>query len=201
MPLLRAMRLLNGLDAGTITGAMLETKLQDKSVLAELNMVLDIRSQAKRISKSSNAMTAVASSSTAMTAVSASSTAMTAVRGSKTALTAIWGSETALTAIRNNSTAISTLVGSPYTSYFVNNPSNLQSTMVASKSILLQHYNSSGTADYNYLRVLYANGVSQGDVSYTTTTSWSYPVRAFTDIRHYSWVNNHNWYGYIIKCD
>ncbi len=90
MPMIRAMRLLNAVEAGTTTGAQLETLLTaDPGRLAEFNVLLGMRGQMRRMTASSTAMTAVAASSTAMTAVAASSTAMTAVAASSTAMAAV----------------------------------------------------------------------------------------------------------------
>ena len=144
---------------------------------------------------------AVAASSTAMTAVIASSTAMAAVAASKTALLACWNSETALTALRGSSTAVSALIASPFKSSLGSNaPSGLQSTMLAGKTILVRSYNGSGS-DTNYLRNKYANGGLVGDVTISSTTSYTTNMVAFTDIRHYNWANNYTWYGDVVKVD
>jgi hypothetical protein len=92
--------MLNAIEAGTTTGAQLQTLLtDDPGRLAELNVLLGMRGQARRMAASSTAMTAVAASSTAMTAVAASSTAMNAVAASSTAMTAVAASSTARTVI------------------------------------------------------------------------------------------------------
>jgi len=153
------------------------------------------------VAASSTAMAAVAASSTAMTAVIASSTAMAAVAASKTALLACWNSETALTALRGSSTAVSALIASPFKSSLGSNaPSGLQSTMLAGKTILVRSYNGSGS-DTNYLRNKYANGGLVGDVTISSTTSYTTNMVAFTDIRHYNWANNYTWYGDVVKVD
>ena len=100
MPMIRAMRLLNAVEAGTTTGAQLENLLTaDPGRLAEFNVLLGMRGQMRRMAASSTAMAAVAASSTAMAAVIASSTAMTAVAASSTAMTAVAASSTAMTAV------------------------------------------------------------------------------------------------------
>jgi antitoxin component HigA of HigAB toxin-antitoxin module len=87
------MRMLNAIEAGTLTGSQLETLLtSDPGRLAELNVLLGLRGQARRMAASSTAMEAVAASSTAMEAVAASSTAMQAVAASSTAREAFFGS-------------------------------------------------------------------------------------------------------------
>jgi len=93
MPALRALRTMNAIEAGTLTGAALQTYLSDVTLgagrLADFNMLINARGHARRVAASATAMTAVIASSTAMTAVIASSTAMTAVIASSTAMTAL----------------------------------------------------------------------------------------------------------------
>ena len=105
MPMVRAMRMLNSIEAGITDGTELDALLADSGRLAELNVLLGMRGQARRMAASSTAMTAVAASSTAMTAVAASSTAMAAVVASSTAMTAVWASNTAADAVLTSSTA------------------------------------------------------------------------------------------------
>ena len=113
MPMIRAMRLLNAVEAGTTSGAQLQTLLAaDPGRLAEFNVLLGMRGQMRRMAASSTAMAAVAASSTAMAAVIASSTAMTAVAASSTARAAIYNSDTALNAIAASATAIAAIAAS-----------------------------------------------------------------------------------------
>ena len=113
MPMVRAMRMLNAVEAGTLSGTQLETLLiADPGRLAEFAVLLGMRGQTRRIAASSTAMTAVIASSTAMTAVAASSTAMTAVIASSTARAAIYNSDTALGAIAASTTAIAAIAAS-----------------------------------------------------------------------------------------
>ena len=50
MPMVRAMRMLNAVEAGTLTGAQLQTLLTaDPGRLAELNVLLGMRGQARRM--------------------------------------------------------------------------------------------------------------------------------------------------------
>jgi len=112
MPMVRAIRMLNAIEAGTTSGAQFETLLGDSGRLAEFNVLLDMRGQARRIASATTTMTAIAASSTAMTAVAASSTAMTAIAASSTAMTAVIASSTAMTAIAASSTAMTAVVES-----------------------------------------------------------------------------------------
>jgi hypothetical protein len=113
MPMVRAMRLLNAVEAGTTSGTQLETLLtNDPGRLAELNVLMGMRGQARRMAASSTAMNAVAASSTAMNAVIASSTAMNAVIASSTAMNAVIASSTAMNAVAASSTAINAVIAS-----------------------------------------------------------------------------------------
>ena len=114
MPMVRAMRMLNAIEAGTLTGAQLETLLtSDRGRLAEFNQLLQLRGQVRRMAASSTAMQAIAASSTAMSALLAnsaawntvvsSSTAMAAVAASSTAMDAVWASNVAADAVLTSS--------------------------------------------------------------------------------------------------
>jgi len=129
--MVRAMRLLNAIEAGTLSGASLQSLLTaDAGRLAELNVLLGMRGQARRMAASSTAMTAVIASSTAMTAVTASSTAMAAVNTNDQAVriwmlagtnqvysdfvnvAAVAASSTAMTAVAASSTAMAAVAAS-----------------------------------------------------------------------------------------
>ena len=192
MPMIRAMRLLNAVEAGTTSGAQLQTLLQaDPGRLAEFNVLLGMRGQTRRM----------AASSTAMAAVAASSTAMAAVAASSTALRACWGSETALTALRAEPSALTALLASPFKSTVGNDkPSSLTATMLAGKTILLRSRNAGGS-DTNRLATKYQNGSAVADHVYQTSTSYSTQMVAFQDIRHSASQYNYNWYGDVVKVD
>ena len=113
MPMIRAMRLLNAVEAGTTSGAQLQTLLQaDPGRLAEFNVLLGMRGQTRRMAASSTAMAAVIASSTAMAAVAASSTAMAAVAASSTAMAAVIASSAAMAAVAASSTAMAAVAAS-----------------------------------------------------------------------------------------
>jgi len=106
------MRMLNAVEAGTTSGAQFQTLLADPGRLAELNVLLGMRGQARRMAASSTAMAAVAASSTAMAAVIASSTAMAAVIASSTAMAAVAASSTAMSAVWASNTATDSVFAS-----------------------------------------------------------------------------------------
>lgn len=112
MPMLRAIRTLNNLEAGTLSGSALQTLLADTGRLGDFVSLVTQRGHARRLAASSTAMAAVAASSTAMAAVAASSTAMTAIGASNTALEAVFASSTAMTAVAESSTAMTAVAAS-----------------------------------------------------------------------------------------
>jgi hypothetical protein len=126
--MIRAMRLLNAIEAGTTSGAQLQTLIAaDPGRLAELNVLLGMRGQARRMAASSTAMDAVIASSTAMAAVAASSTAMAAVAASSTAMTAVAASNTASDAVFTSATARLAIYNSDIAlSAFQANPTQVQ---------------------------------------------------------------------------
>ena len=180
MPMVRAMRMLNAVEAGTTSGAQLEALLiADPGRLAELNVLLGMRGQARRVAASSTAMAAVIASSTAMAAVAASSTAMTAVAASSTAMAAVWASNTATDAVfasatarlavYNSDTALSALQATPtqvqrkVTSGSVAGTATSSSfTYVANgtKIILLRVWTTGGSED---LSLVWGRGLSSND--------------------------------------
>ena len=93
MPALRALRTMNAIEAGTLTGAALQTYLSDATLgagrLADFNMLINARGHARRMASSATAMAAVAASGSAMAAVIASSTAMAALNANDQAVR-IW---------------------------------------------------------------------------------------------------------------
>ena len=212
MPMIRAMRLLNAIEAGTTSGAQLQTLLQaDPGRLAEFNVLLGMRGQTRRMAASSTAMAAVVASSTAMTAVAASSTAMTAVvasstamatvAASKTALLACWNSEAALTALRSSPAALTALLASPYKQTVGgSSPTNLSTAMIDGKTILLQSRNLAGS-DTNTLATKFQNGAGVANHVYSTTDTNSTQMVAFQDIKHVAWSSNYAWYGDMVKVD
>ena len=92
MPMIRAMRMFNAIEAGTLSGAQLQTLLADPVKLGEWSVLVGMPGQARRMAASSVTMNAVAASSTAMAAVAASSTAMNAMNASDAAMNALYAS-------------------------------------------------------------------------------------------------------------
>ena len=176
MPMVRAMRLLNAVEAGTTTGAQLQTLLTaDPGRLAEFNVLLGMRGQTRRMAASSTAMTAVIASSTAMAAVAASSTAMTAVNAndqavriwilagtnqvysnfasvaaviaSSTAMAAVIASSTAMTAVIASSTAMAAVAASSTAMAAVIASSTAMAAVAASSTAMAAVWSADAAAD------------------------------------------------------
>lgn len=77
MPTLRALRLLNAVEAGTVNGTVLQTYLTDTGRVAEFSSLLSSRGQSRRMAGSSLTMTAIASSIAATNIVFKSATTST----------------------------------------------------------------------------------------------------------------------------
>jgi len=113
MPMVRAMRMLNAIEAGALSGAQLETLITtDPGRLAELNVLLGMRGQARRLAASDNATKALWESPTALTRaliVPVAHAALTADEEAftRTALTAN------MTAVAASSTARAAIIASP----------------------------------------------------------------------------------------
>jgi len=95
----------------TMSGAQLDTWLQDASNYAAFEQILASSTAMQAVIASSTAMQAVAASSTAMQAVAASSTAMQAVIASSTAMQAVAASSTAMQAVYANPSAVRACLG------------------------------------------------------------------------------------------
>ena len=75
MPTLRALRLLNAVEAGTVLGTQLQTYLNDTGRAAEFSSLLSSRGQSRRMAGSTLTMTAIAASLNASNIVFKSATA------------------------------------------------------------------------------------------------------------------------------
>ena len=140
--MVRAMRMLNAVEAGTLSGAQFEDMLTDPGRLSEWNVLLGMRGQARRIVTSLTTMTAILESplattclftnpvsnaaaessasllSTAiksadLTAVIASSTAMKLVAASSSAMPAAIASTAIKMAFFNSDVALNAIAASP----------------------------------------------------------------------------------------
>ncbi len=147
MPMVRAMRMLNALESGTLSGAQLETLLTtEPGRVGDLKSLFRLPNQSKRLwlseesmlglSGSATAMTAVVASETALSAIVASATAMTAVAASETAMTAVAASETAMTAVLASETAMTAVLASSVAKMGIFNSDTALSVIAASATAL-----------------------------------------------------------------
>lgn len=120
MPMVRAMRLLNAIEAGYVDSLSLDQMLQaDPGRVGELRSAMNLRGQMRRMTASTTAMNAIAGSSTAVSLVLGSTVAVAAIAGSRVAMNAIVSTPGALSSfiadynatiiIANSSEAMSVL--------------------------------------------------------------------------------------------
>lgn len=109
MPLIRAMRLLGAIEAGTTNSSQLETLLADAARLGEFRVLLNLRGQATRIATSAVTIATVLASATARAALLENAVAMAAVGNSPTAKSAIFNSDTYLAAVAASGPAMAAL--------------------------------------------------------------------------------------------
>jgi len=123
MPTLRAIRLLNSVEATTTSGSQLQDYLLDKGVLADFRVLLSMRGQTRRIAACPETVTAIIASELATDAVfaaasSENSTACAAIVQSPLAMSIITSSASTLNTLALNSTSWGLFSASP--SYEVN---------------------------------------------------------------------------------
>lgn len=107
MPTLRALRLLNAVEAGTVVGTQLQTYLTDTGRAAEFSSLLSSRGQSRRMAGSTLTMTAIAASLNAANIVFKAATASTSaacqgVVASPIAMVAVAASIPSLTVLAAN---------------------------------------------------------------------------------------------------
>ena len=153
MPMLRALRTLNNLESGALSGAALQTQLADTGRLGDLVSLLTQRGQARRL----------AASSTAMTAVWASNTATDAVFASATARLAVYNSDTALAQLQYTPAQVARLDGLAVATKASTNSAPVNLVANGTKLILLRRYYSDVDFDYiNWTRGSSSSGAGYG---------------------------------------
>ena len=136
MPMLRAIRTLNNLEAGTLSGSALQTLLADTGRLGDFVSLVTQRGHARRLAASSTAMAAVIASSTALAAIGADNAALAAVFASSTARVAIYDHATALatlTAIANVQTYLKTIDTQHQTNSLAHTAANTGRTLLVTQ--------------------------------------------------------------------
>ena len=191
---------MSALAASSVARSALFASVNAMSVLSGSSMAIAkmAAGEAGLTPASWNDMAALAASATAMAALAASATAMSALLSASVARAAIWASATALTAIQNAPSAVLTgLQSHAQVSMMNSNPSALTGTFISGKSMTLLVRNTSGS-DTNYLQTL-AGGSGSGNDTFTTTTTWMTRVRAYSDLKHYTWSNNYVFQAYVVN--
>ena len=117
MPMLRAVRLIQSVEAGTTNGAEFNTLLGDAGRLSDFTVILSMREQVRRLANSANSMSAIIASSIATDSVFAaaspdSKVAVEYMVKSPVAMPAITVSLSTLTTIIENDTAWSEFTNS-----------------------------------------------------------------------------------------
>lgn len=114
MPMIRAMRLLNAIEAGTTSGSQLETLLSsDPGRAAEFSVLCGIRAQVRRMLSAPTTMAAIFGSSKAAGVFAANPTSMLLAAQDATHGPTMVGSVAAKMAIFNSDNALSALASSP----------------------------------------------------------------------------------------
>jgi hypothetical protein len=85
MPMVRAMRLLNSIEAGSTTSAQLQQYLTNGGIYSDFNSILQLQGQCNVLAGSATALTAINGSALAVTAVTASTYANAAISASSSA--------------------------------------------------------------------------------------------------------------------
>lgn len=178
MPMVRAMRLLNSIEAGVLTSAQLETLLADAGRLAEFKSLMQMRGQVRRIAASSTALAVVMGSPSAFAAVVSSSAAAMAVVAVPTALTALLSNATAWATFLASSTAMTALAANLIAMTTVAANLTVMTALAANKTGLLACWNSetalsalrsSSTALTALLASPYASSISGNPSSLSST--------------------------------
>lgn len=114
MPMIRALRLLNAIEAGTTTGAQLETLLSsDPGRAAEFGVLCGIRAQVRRMLAAATTMTAIFGSSTATGVFAGNPTSLLLAVQDATYGLMLVSSTAAKMGIFNSDSALSALASSP----------------------------------------------------------------------------------------
>lgn len=96
MPMVRAMRLLNSVEAGTVDSSQLTTLLADSGRVAELYTLTGMRGQMRRMASSSTTMSTFIACTAALNIITNTATARNVIGTSGTAYNLISGSSAAL---------------------------------------------------------------------------------------------------------
>lgn len=214
MPMVRAMRLLNSIEAGATSGAQLQTLLAaDPGRLAELNVLLSMRGQLRRMLAASTTMTAIAGSAAAMGAVIASSPTLAAMLASSTAKMAFFNSDVALNALKGSATAMAAMrADAKYSvqSHTANNVPIAIPGLVAGGSYILLGFSKNNTISQAISAIATRRSGTTQPASYAAITNPISTTASDVDIATplvapftatHSANINYVWYYGLLRCD
>lgn len=156
MSTLRSLRLLGAVEAGTITGAQLQTYLTDPGRASEFSVLLGNRGQSRRMASSPLTMAAITVSSAATDIVFKAATPATAA-----ACQAVVTSSIAMNAVANSKPSLLTLGANPVAWDLFNASAHYESNV----RTVIANYANANPASYPTVDSLIVDAVSMGDIS------------------------------------
>lgn len=156
MPTLRALRLLNAVEAGTVVGTQLQTYLNDTGRSSEFSALLSSRGQSRRMAGSSLTMTAIAASLNAANIVFTAATSTTSA-----ACQGVVASPIAMVAVAASIPSLNILAANPI-SWALFNTSAYYETNIKT---IVANYAGVTPASYASIDALIANSVSMAAVA------------------------------------
>lgn len=156
MPTLRSLRLLGAVEAGTVSGAQLQTYLTDVGRSSEFSVLLSNRGQTRRMAASSLTMAAIVSSSVATNIIFQVATILTSA-----ACQAVVNSATAMNTVSNNTPSLTVLAANPI-SWGLFNKSSYYETNVRT---VIANYAGVSSAAYPTVTSIISDPVAMADVA------------------------------------
>lgn len=156
MPTLRALRLLNAVEAGTVVGTQLQTYLNDTGRAAEFSSLLSSRGQSRRMAGSALTMTAIAASLNAANIVFKAATATTSA-----ACQGVVASPIAMVAVSASIPSLNILAANPV-SWGLFSTSSYYETNIKT---IIANYAGVAPANYTTIDALIADSVSMAAIA------------------------------------
>lgn len=156
MSTLRSLRLLGAVEAGTVSGAQLQTYLTDPGRSSEFSVLLASRGQSRRMAASSLTMAAIVGSSVAINIVFQAATSVTSA-----ACQAVVSSSIAMYAVANDTQSLTVLAANPV-AWNLFNTSPYYETNVRT---IVARYAGVNPVNYPTIDSLIADSVSMSDIA------------------------------------
>ena len=156
MPTLRALRLLNAVEAGTVTGTQLQTYLSDTGRASEFSSLLSSRGQSRRMAGSTLTMTAIAASLNASNIVFKAATTSTCA-----ACQGVVASPIAMAAVAASIPSLSVLAANPVSWALFNSSSYYEPNI----KVVVANYAGVTPANYASVDALIADSVSMAAIA------------------------------------